>query len=388
MSSFCKTMLLVGLILGFSPFIQADARPKGPTTPLEINELGLLIVKVRLASKKAGVPNRDFRFILDTGASLSVLDPSVPSDFFWDEPDKPKGASSTVGDATGQRIAARNVCLKRLEFAGMVREDMMAIRLDLKGTMLGRLQDEPVDGILGMNALRGTRFVLDPIAREIRWWQDIPGHRIPLAYSESDHPTLTVRISGTDAPCTLDTGGSGGFQMTGHADDSDHPEPYFYSGASGEVKQGQRVKVDRLESGGKAWLKVPLDLVKPGEGGANLGRDILCAAPLGLDFIDQWATFTLDRDGNLPYREAPSRPPLYWERRAEGHRLRADQINPGSRWAKAGLKEGDEVLAIGPLEGKALTLRSATALSQQGKALSWLIQRNGVQLKLDVPAEK
>ena len=151
---------------------------------------------------------------------------------------------------------------------------------------------------------------------------------------------------------------------------------------------GQTVKVERLEAGGKAWVKVPLDLTKPGEGGANIGRAILCAAPLGLDLIDQWATFTLDAAGNLPYREAPSRPPLTWERRPEGNHLRADRIKPASRWAKAGLKEGDVVLAMGPLEGQALTLRSATTLSNLGQAHTWRIRRNGAELSLDVPVGK
>lgn len=388
MSAFRKTLWVVSLVFSLGLPARAEVRPKGPITPLEVDELGLLIVKVRLSSKKPGVPARDFRFIFDTGATFNVLDYSVPTDFYWDEPEKPKGTSSTVGDATGQRIAVRNVSLKHLEFAGMVREDLMAIRLDLKGTMLGRIQDEPVDGILGMNFMRGTRFVLDPIAREIRWWQDIPGHRIPLAYDTSDHPTLTVKVAGTDVPYTLDTGDNGGFQMPGDADASDHPEPFLYSGASGEVKQGKTVKMDRLESGGKAWVKVPLDLVKRGEGGTSIGREVLCAAPLGLDFIDQWATFTLDAQGNLPFRKAPARPPLFWDRRPEGNRLRVAPVNPISRWAKAGAKEGDEVLAIGALTGKALTLRSATALSNQAEAQTWRVRRDGIERVFHVPAEK
>ncbi len=358
----------------------------GVVTPLEVDENGLLIVKVRLSSKKPGVPDREFRFVFDTGATLNVLDLSVPPDFFWEEPKKPKGATDTVGDATGQRITTRIVCLKRLEFAGMMRDDLPAYRMDLKGTMLGSIQDEPVDGILGMNFLRGTRFVLDPGTREIRWWQDIPGHRIPLTYSENDHPTLTVKVAGTDVPCALDTGGNGGFQMTGDADESDHPEAFLYSGASGEVKQGKIVKIDRLESAGKAWVKVPLELVKAGEGGANIGREVLWAAPLGLDFIDQWATFTLDAQGNLPYRKAPSRPLLHWERPPEGKRLRMSRLNASGRWAKAGLKEGDEVLAIGTLEGKTLNLRSAMALSKGGVAHTWRVRRDGAELLLNIPA--
>lgn len=387
MSTFWKTGVIAGLVLGLGLPAIADPRPKGAITPVEVDENGLPVVKVRLSSKKPGVPDREFRFIFDTGATLTVIDASVPADFFWEEPDKPKGATSTVRDGTGTVIATPTVCLKRLELAGMTRDDLTAYRMDLKGTMFGRIQDEPIDGMLGMNFLRGTRFVLDPDAHAIRWWQDIPGHRIPLSIDGTDRPTLVVRVANTDVPCMLDTGGNGGIQMPGSASASDHPKPFGYSSASGEMKQGETVVMERLESGGKAWVNVPLDLIKPGDGRPTIGLDVLGAAPLGLDLIDLWATFTLDAKGNLPYRKTPLRPLLGWERTPEGNRLIVIGINPVSRWAKAGVKEGDEVLAIGTLTGKALTLRSATAFSNGGEAHTWRIRRDGVEQVLNVPED-
>lgn len=388
MSRIWKITWVSGLFLGLGLPMKADVRPKGEATPLTVDEVGNVIVKVRLSAKKPGVPDRDFRFMLDTGATMCVIDPSVPLDFVWEEPEKNKGLTSTVNDGSGKAIATRITCLKRLDFAGMAREDLTAYRMDLKNTMLGRLQDEPVDGILGMNFLQGTRFVLDVPAGEIRWWQDAQGYRIPLAINSSGHPTLTVKVAGTEVPCTLDTGGNGGFQMPGDPGSSTPSEPFFYAGVSGELKQGNIVKMDRLESGGKAWMKVPLDLVKPGEGGAVIGREVLCAAPVGLDFLDYWVTFTLDDQDNLPYRKAPRRPPLIWERRPAGNRLMVWRVNPISRWAKGGAKEGDVVLAIDSLTGQALTLHSATALSNLNAAQTWLVLRQGKDLALNIPAEE
>jgi predicted aspartyl protease len=388
LSSVWTSALAAGIALGLALPAKTEVRPRGPVTPLEVDENGQLIVKVRLSSKKPGAPDRDFRFIFDTGATMCVIDPTVPSDFFWEEPEKPKGDGDSVKDGTGKSVAARATCLKHLELTGMVREDLLTYRMDLKNTMLGRIEDEPVDGILGMNFLRGTRFVLDPMAREIRWWQDIPGQRIPMAYLSTGNPAITIRIAGTEVPFLLDTGANGGIQLPGSADESDHPKPFFYASASGELLVGKTVEVDRLESGGKAWLKVPLDLVKSGEGSAMIGQAVLGAAPIGLDFLDQWITFTLDARGNLPYQKTPGRPPLIWERGSSGNRLLVWRVNPVSRWAKGGLKEGDDVLAIGPLTDKTLNLRSATALANQGQAHTWRIRRNGTERLLDVPAEK
>ncbi|HEX9081795.1 MAG TPA: aspartyl protease family protein [Holophagaceae bacterium] len=377
-------LLLRGLALAMLVVpLHADPRPKGPTTPLEINELGQVIVKVRLSARKPGIPDRDFRFILDTGASSCVVDASVPTDFFWEEPVDSSGATEAL-DATQQKIATRFVSLKRLAIGGMVREDLLALRMDLKGTMLGHLQDEPVDGLLGMNFLHGTRFVLDPARRELRWWQELPGWRLPLAMSGS--PYLTVKVGKTDVPCMLDTGASGGFQMPGSASPSEHPKPFLFAGASGQIVQGETIQMDQLTAGGKGWPKVPLDLVKPGEGSATLGQDVLFAAPLGLDFIGETLTFTLDAQGHLPYHRSPRRAPLIWDRRPNGSGLRVWAVAPGSRWAKAGLQQGDEVLAIGPLAGKALTMRAAQRLSGQETPLPWRIRRQGTECRVEVPA--
>ncbi len=377
-------LAVLGLLLAtLSLPLRADLRPKGPVTPVEINELGQVIVKVRLSSKKPGVADRDFRFIFDTGATYCVVDDSVPADFFWEEPAQAGGGATVTTDATQKKVPTRIVSLKRLQIGGMVREDLMAYRMNLKGTMLGHLQDDPVDGILGMNALRGTRFVLDPIARDIRWWQDIPGFQLPLAMSGS--PYLTVKVGKTDVSCMLDTGASGGFQMPGSASPSEHPKPFLFAGASGQIVQGETIQVDQLTAGGKGWPKVPLDLFKPGEGSATLGQDVLCAAPLGLDFIGKTLTFTLDAQGHLPYRHSPRRAPLIWDRRPTGTCLRVWAVPPGSRWAKAGLQQGDEVLAIGSLSGQALTMRAAQALSGRETPLPWRIRRKGTDRVLDVP---
>jgi predicted aspartyl protease len=379
----CLGLLLAALALP----LRADIRPPGPVTPFEINELGQVVVKVRLAALKPGIPDRDFRFILDTGASSCVVDDSVPADFFWEEPAVDGGGATQARDATGRNIATRFVSLKRLAIGGMAREDLLAVRMDLKGTMLGHLQDEPVDGILGMTFLQGTRFVVDSSRRELRWWQNLPGVRLPLAMGD-DRPTLTVRVGKTDVPCLLDTGASGAFQMTGSASPSEHPKPFLFAGASGQIVQGGTIRTDQVAAGGKSWPKVPLNLTQPGESDASIGQDVLFAAPLGLDLIQGTVTFTLDAQGHLPYRRSPRRAPLIWDRRPIGACLRMGPGPPGSRWARAGLQPGDEVLAIGPLTGKQLTMRSAQQVSGRGAPLVWQIRRNHVDLRVDVPAGK
>jgi hypothetical protein len=86
MSSHWKTVVIAGLVLGLGLPVMADPRPKGAVPQVEVDENGLPFVKVRLSSKMPGVPDREFRFMFDTGATV---------------------------DGTGSAIAIRIVCLKR-----------------------------------------------------------------------------------------------------------------------------------------------------------------------------------------------------------------------------------------------------------------------------------
>ena len=81
----------------------------------------------------------------------------------------------------------------------------------------------------------------------------------------------------------------------------------------------------------------------------------------------------------------PSRPPLKWERRPEGNRLWVSRVNPVGRWAKGGLTEGDEVVAVGALQDTALTLKAIAAVADRGNAHTWRVRRNGVELLLNAP---
>lgn len=90
MSIIWKTCVIAGLLSGLGLPAVADPRPKGAITPVEVNEYGPPVVRARLSSKKPGVPDREFRFVFDTGATLNMIDASVPADFFWEEPDNPR----------------------------------------------------------------------------------------------------------------------------------------------------------------------------------------------------------------------------------------------------------------------------------------------------------
>jgi predicted aspartyl protease len=386
------TALVVGT-LALSAFfggpVSADHRTDATITPFEDSPDGP-IVKVRLSAKNPGVPDLELRFMLDTGAGVNVLDVSIPADYFWDDAESFSTTPTTVTDATQQQIQTSLVYLKRIEIAGITRDDQTAIRVDLKRTWPGIGEDEPIDGILGMSFLRGTLIVIDPTKSEIRWWQTFDGHRVPLGYDPSGSPTMTTQLSNTDVRFMLDTGSESGFQAPGQVDENGPSESAHFTGALGHVSEARVITAERIEASGKAWINVPVVVVKPGEGIPMVGREILFGGLLGLDFVHDAATFQLDANGNLPSLSPPTATPnaglsLAWDRSGVEPRLTVGPIGPKSPMAVAGLAQGDVLVRVGSLQGKDLTIAAVTSLVDQGKPLSWVVRRNGKQLRFRFP---
>jgi len=372
------------LLAGLSALsLHADQRPHLVVTALEVNELGHPIVQVTLAAMKPTVPDRTFRFLFDTGAGVTVLDTSVPPDFFWEA----SGGSLSLVDGTQRKVSSQTVHLKRLVLGGRTLDDLAAVRVDLKGTFLGQLQDKPVDGILGMNALKGTQFVMDLERKELRWWQGLEGHSLPLGYNPSGCPTFDITLSNTTVPCMVDTGATGGFQVPGEAGGSPDPEQtFYYASMAGSILEGRTFRVPRIPAGDRAWSDVDLDVVKPGEGTPQVGLTVLAAAPVAYDFLHNRITFTARSDGSLPYRKEPRRISLAWGSRTGERFLTIQPLRPASAYFKAGLRTGDHVLKVGPFEGETLSIKAVRDYLDKGEPHTWSVRRGAERVEVSVPA--
>jgi hypothetical protein len=241
-------------------------------TPLERDGAGMLIVKVKLSAHQEATPPREFRFVLDTGASRSVVDTELPSAFGVTIP---ASIPSKVRDSTERSVAMDRVKLAWLKIGDQIRENLVVYRMDLKHSFLASHQDEPVDGILGMDVLRGARFVIDPHRREIRWGDHLEGTRVPIGYDSHGRPALAVKLEDAEICCYLDTGARSAFRMIGNSREGQASTPFFFQGLSGKPKEGKRIRVERLAVGSQAWQRVPLELVPSGEAGNHLGRGSL-----------------------------------------------------------------------------------------------------------------
>ncbi|MBI1753071.1 MAG: aspartyl protease family protein [Acidobacteria bacterium] len=371
-------VLGLALLTGIS--IGAETR-KGPiTAPLEENEDGYLILRVRLHDRAGRA--RTFRFLLDTGAATTMIDTSVPSRFFWDV----RGVQAKTVDGTAQEAAAQAVTLKRVDVSGLVRDEVPAMRADLKHSMMGRMQDEPVDGILGMSFLRNTRFLLDAARKQVLWGADFPDgpcHRIQIG--PDDHAYLDLTVGGSVVRAVLDTGNGGGFILPKRlAPEAGGAPSGVGTGMHGGFIPTYRARLD-ISTGGRSWSSAPVRL-EDSEESANLGLRIFKAGPTFFDFTfklvvlpaageDHWAILPEEPARNLT---------LAWHREGRKAWLEVLHLVPGSAFDRAGLRAGDRLERVGPYEGRALTLRTADLIIASPKPQAWIIQREGGTLRLEV----
>jgi len=374
-----KTCLSVLLLLPLTaPAAIAEERKTAATTAITLDESGLPVVSVTLHSMTNWNTTKSFRFLLDTGASCCIVDRSVPSEFFWDEPQ----TETTTTDIANQRITAPTVLLKRVEVGTVIRDGVFATRMDLRN-QIGRFQDQPVDGILGMTFLQGTRFLLDPKAKRLVWWDYhfSPGVAVPLSETPGG-PWISLRIGNQEVLATVDTGMSGGVDLPLALKPKGAAQATVSIGLSGVGVAGSEVLVNRLEAGSSAWVQLPVGFQSEDKTG-RIGIDVWMAAPVCFDFITNHVTFSPDAAGNLPIRREPSRNlPLQWDRSGSTPRLLVLLVKPGSAMEKAGCKPGDELIQAGALRGLTLTRRGVQDLVASGIQHVWVVRRNGLELKL------
>ncbi len=380
-----RTCLPAALALLLAVFpAGAEERKTAPSVPITLDENGLPIVSVTLHSLKNPNLTRTFRSELDTGSGWCVVDRSVPSGFFWDE----SQIEAMARDVTNQVIESSTLLLKRVEVGGLTRDGIIAHRMDLRN-QLGRTQDQPVDGILGMSFLWGTRFLFDAKGGRLIWWGDhfSPGVTLPIMEESGSVPRLTLRLGTQETLAVVDTGMSGGVDLPPQLRPKGSGEAVFTAGLSGAQIAGSQMIVDRLDAGSAFWSQVPVTFQPEGIGG-RIGVDVWNSAPVCFDFIINHLTFSVDSTGHLPIsRETSRKLPILWDRSSVVPRLVVVLVQSGSAMEKAGCKAGDELIQVGGLLGQTLSRRAIQDLVASGIKHPWVVRRNGENVNLTFNAK-
>jgi len=140
---------------------------------------------------------KDLNFVLDTGASRTVLDPRVARKLHLEE----ESASIVV---VGGNVKAASASLPSLSFGPLQKENFFVQIVDL--SFIQKSLPVHVDGIIGLDVLGQSPFVIDYVSRKIHFGA-VPAlpSGIPLHLSNG-LMVVDGEVNGVAASLMLDTG--------------------------------------------------------------------------------------------------------------------------------------------------------------------------------------
>jgi len=354
--------------------------------PLGIDPSGLPMIRVYLTDAEGRA--HAARFLLDTGAEMTVLDQSLAKLFAVDV----KGEADVIG-VTGDITAVQPIRIRGLAFGGTKLKNVGGVRMNLADDS-GRFEDSPLDGVLGMNVLRGLRFALDFQASQIEWGASAPEglYVTPLHWSREGLPMLEVSFSGKKLEMLCDTGSTGFLELL-QVDLNDiklntgEKSKVFNSGISGFVFQTESQTFEGLAAvGSKGWCNPVLDVRKSGSE-RLIGREAF-GPKVWFDFAKGRIGLTVAPKGCLS-AAPPIRCPIaaMWEMRAGVRCLVVLAVKPNSPYEKAGVKAGDQLIQVDGLVAPALTIRSLMEKLNKHDGCTVTVNRDDKKLIFEISRE-
>lgn len=347
-----RRVFLSALPVAFLLF--ASARGATPTGPV-ICRIALAESRIWVAVKIGKAEPR--LFILDTGASLNMINPD------YAETLKLKHIARTRSIGLGGVAEARRVQALDVSVGGGIRLEQ--VYFDTIKINYGR----DAVGALAADAMTSMDSDLDVERQEWRIWpegrKDWTGFTEVESDTDRQGPTskiyVTVRVNGQPLRMLLDTGAPGNLVIGNRAakrlglwDDSRPYAPAQVRGIGGASDPGRFIKVDLTEFGGLPF-KNAVSFIEGPKGSDRYGND--AEGIIGLNMLQHFTLSTDTKRRKLWAQRNSVRPvrmtyPLsaIWFEERDG-RVVVEEVGTGSPAAAAGLKRGDVIVGE--------TLRSA-----------------------------
>jgi hypothetical protein len=341
-----RMLLIVGLLMAFASSVYA-APPLDANfaiDPLSIVERfkfsrsdGAILVPVQIGEKT-------YRFMLDTGATISVVDKSLVAET--------RPLTKGKNDATGGSVDIFAMPESRLGKSDLKENVKLAAAFDL--TKLSEVAGYEIHGVLGCDFFLTCVVQVDFDNEEVLILTKPPkecGDSFHVSFSKPNRPAVKVKIAGRSEELILDTGAN--------SFDSGCLKPKV----SAALLEGSKLRVigqalHETVSGTSASRLLQADqmslgaFITPqpvfGENADNL---------LGLNYLSRFCV-TFDLGGRRVFLKEGKRFRQTDDVDRSGlHILRRDaqamihSVDPGSAGANAGLLAGDRILFVGDIRG-------------------------------------
>ncbi len=318
-------------VVGAMPALASEADLDWQVIPSELCR-GLWMVEL----SKQGEPDASLRMILDTGASVTAVDPDAIERVF------------------GRRVrAGRRARLRNLELGPL---KVRRIRVEShEMDHLARALGTEMDGILGFPVFEDLLLALDYPEAQIRVAEGalppLDETRVFRDYGKV-RPYLVLELQGERVPVLIDSGSAGGLQLQPSDPVSWQVEPRPLSAA---VRYSE-IRVEETGRSAETYDFGPLDVEQPvidlADGTRLAGFRVLRRFEWVFDTRSRRIRMTPDHEGAI------ESPPFLglgaaWNPKAEG--LHVVRVFPNTPAAHAGLRQGDVVTAV---DGQSIYARS------------------------------
>jgi len=308
---------------------------------------------------------KQYEFIVDTGASVNVIDSSI---------------AESLGYEVIDEIPADIVSVPLARIGDVAITDAEFLTMDVLGFSGGRTH-----GVLGSGAFSDYLLTFDRGAGHIKLSHDSLSADEPgvLTYDPSNSQVeINIDVAGTSVAAHIDTGSMGEFTLPGEMMESL------------SVRKSQAATKARLVGGNRdikhAQLKGSIQFadlefenpnvafMTPSPGAGNIGSGILADYIVSIDQKNHLIAFREPADGGLAAsNNKPRRLGVRFKGMPGGKILTIASVNPGSLGELAGLAAGDVLLTLNDKPTDQYDMPELGALFGSRAPLKFDVERDG-----------
>ncbi len=373
------TLALASLLAVTSSPCVAEERVAEPGQ-LEFSGPGVVLPMIENATHPKVVvgmgDGEQYEFIVDTGASVNVLDSAVARSLGLEVVDE-----TQIGAPGGPQIPGDVVRVPLAYVGDATIKDAEFVTMDLAAFSGGSTQ-----GVLGVGLFREYLMQYDYGRNEIRVSRDELSAANPGVMSYTDvggHIQVDMDVIGTAVPTHVDTGSMAGFTLPVELKESLPMHASGTGAAKARLVGGDReVTFGQLDGsivfGGATYEDPQVGFMDPSPGYGNVGSRVLSDFIVSIDQANRLIGFQrVARGQDTGASNTPRRLGVRFRGFPGGSRPAIGYVEPDSLGARSGLLAGDVLLSLNDKPTEEYDMASLGRLFRSAEPLHMKIDRAG-----------
>jgi predicted aspartyl protease len=328
-----------------------------------------------------------YNFLIDTGASLSVVDTKIALELGLDVV-----GSMAVGAPGGAQVESDRVSIPTMTAAGLTIENLTPVAVAIDEMSAGLMQ-----GVLGMDLFEEVLLTVDPVRGITTLSHDRLQAGAPgvIGFDGSmGRIVFDIEVAGMTVPMQIDTGAPGSFTLPADLQDQLPTEAGSERKRTAKLVGGER-EVTILRLAGKVAFaglhfdKPDVAFMRPSPTIGNIGQQILSDLVVSVDQRNGLVSFlpaTKTRSTAVQRTNSGEGPRRLGVRFGGPGGTLADvgAVDSNSLGERAGFKAGDTILTLNGKPMAEIGMAELGSTIRGNGLLSFVVERQGEQLVIEI----